>query len=446
MSSAKAIAKKIKAKGLLKLRFFCQMCNKSCRDANGFKCHQTTEGHLRQMALFRDNPEKYMNDFSREFEQAFLDTLRRIGRNLIKANKVYNEVIKDRAHVHMNATIWPTLSNFVAYLGKTGKAYVEQDDEDLLVRHIQRDQALLARQAAMRKKERAELDSEERQARRLRKQIAMAHALAKGDGTDLTNASASASSSASADEEKKVLKRTDPDAKLSFGLSLSSKNSVSSSRSSTGSGVAVAVAVRKSRFDTGSSGSDKSVHTSSAVVGTSVQSTRKRKADMSPLEELAAEIEAKKQAALRKKAKTEEHHTNAVSSTASSNLPAGVIEAPIDPKKEPWVTTGIIVRVMIKSREKSIYKKKGKVIELTSPFFAKVHMLKSGDTVMIDQTELETVIPKFGSPILVVAGMYKGTIATLESLQQDTFSVTIRQLDGSLVAGIPLEHVCKVSQ
>jgi hypothetical protein len=34
------IANRIKAKGLQKLRWYCQLCQKQCRDENGFKCHQ----------------------------------------------------------------------------------------------------------------------------------------------------------------------------------------------------------------------------------------------------------------------------------------------------------------------------------------------------------------------------------------------------------------------
>ena len=33
----KAIANRIKAKGMQKLRWYCQMCAKQCRDENGFK-------------------------------------------------------------------------------------------------------------------------------------------------------------------------------------------------------------------------------------------------------------------------------------------------------------------------------------------------------------------------------------------------------------------------
>ncbi len=34
------IGNRIKAKGLQKLRWYCQLCQKQCRDENGFKCHQ----------------------------------------------------------------------------------------------------------------------------------------------------------------------------------------------------------------------------------------------------------------------------------------------------------------------------------------------------------------------------------------------------------------------
>lgn len=56
----KAISNRIKAKGLQKLRWYCEMCQKQCRDENGFKCHQTSEGHLRQMRIFAENPEAVM--------------------------------------------------------------------------------------------------------------------------------------------------------------------------------------------------------------------------------------------------------------------------------------------------------------------------------------------------------------------------------------------------
>jgi hypothetical protein len=45
----KAISNRIKAKGLTKLRWYCQLCEKACRDENGYKCHMMSEAHLRQV-------------------------------------------------------------------------------------------------------------------------------------------------------------------------------------------------------------------------------------------------------------------------------------------------------------------------------------------------------------------------------------------------------------
>ena len=60
----KAIANKIKAKGLQKLRWYCQMCQKQCRDENGFKCHLKSESHLRQMSIFGENANKFVEGYS----------------------------------------------------------------------------------------------------------------------------------------------------------------------------------------------------------------------------------------------------------------------------------------------------------------------------------------------------------------------------------------------
>ena len=105
--SAKQISKRIKAKGLGRLKWYCQMCQKQCRDENGFKCHATSESHLRQMELFAQNPEHYLNELSNEFETGFLKLLsRRFNTTSVDANKVYNEYIQDKEHSHMNATKW----------------------------------------------------------------------------------------------------------------------------------------------------------------------------------------------------------------------------------------------------------------------------------------------------------------------------------------------------
>merc|ERR1712216_1059419 len=142
-----------------------------CRDENGFKCHLTSESHLRQMKIFAENAGDFLDSFSRDFEQAYLDTLRRRhGTKRMNANNVYQEVIQDKSHIHMNSTKWATLTDFVQYLGRTGKCMVEETERGWYVSFIERDPTLLARQEAHRRRVENERAEEEKMAKRMEKQ------------------------------------------------------------------------------------------------------------------------------------------------------------------------------------------------------------------------------------------------------------------------------------
>ncbi|KAJ2039254.1 hypothetical protein H4S04_008161 [Coemansia sp. S16] len=170
--TAKAAANRMKAKGLQRLRWYCQMCEKQCRDQNGFKCHCASEAHQRQMSIFAENPERYVEQFSQEFEQVFLSILsRRYGTKKVHANQVYQEIIADRQHLHMNATKWDTLSDFAMYLGREGKCRVEDSERGWLIEWIDNSPEALARKAAITKKERQEMDDEQREQMLLQEQI-----------------------------------------------------------------------------------------------------------------------------------------------------------------------------------------------------------------------------------------------------------------------------------
>lgn len=69
----KGYGKRWKLKGMQRLRWYCQLCNKQCKDANGFKCHKTSRAHLEMMksaaALIQDGEdEEFVDHFSQEFE------------------------------------------------------------------------------------------------------------------------------------------------------------------------------------------------------------------------------------------------------------------------------------------------------------------------------------------------------------------------------------------
>ena len=150
----KYLANKMKAKGLQKLRWYCQMCEKQCRDENGFKCHTTSESHQRQLLLFAESEEKFLDQFSQDFEDGYLYLLKRChGTKRVFANGIYQDYIHERDHIHMNSTKWLTLTEFVQHLGKSGKCVVDQTEKGWYVTWIDRDPETIARQEALEKKE-----------------------------------------------------------------------------------------------------------------------------------------------------------------------------------------------------------------------------------------------------------------------------------------------------
>ncbi|XP_059622459.1 DNA/RNA-binding protein KIN17 [Phlebotomus argentipes] len=172
VGTPKYLANKMKAKGLQKLRWYCQMCQKQCRDENGFKCHTMSESHQRQLLLFADNSRRYIDDFSREFAKGYTEILRRqFGTKRVAANKVYQEYITDKNHLHMNATKWLSLTGFVLWLGKTGQCVVDETEKGWYITYIDRDPETIARQEKMAKKQKMDKDDEERLQEFIEKQV-----------------------------------------------------------------------------------------------------------------------------------------------------------------------------------------------------------------------------------------------------------------------------------
>lgn len=173
VGTPKYIANKIKAKGLQKLRWYCQMCQKQCRDENGFKCHTSSESHQRQLLIFADNADKYIDEFSKEFQEGYCELLKRqFGTKRVNANRVYQDYISDRNHLHMNSTQWETLTEFVKWLGRQGICAVDETEKGWFVQYIDRDPETIALQEAIAKKEKMDKDDSEKMMEFLQKQIA----------------------------------------------------------------------------------------------------------------------------------------------------------------------------------------------------------------------------------------------------------------------------------
>uniref|UniRef100_A0A3Q1FC27 DNA/RNA-binding protein KIN17 n=1 Tax=Acanthochromis polyacanthus TaxID=80966 RepID=A0A3Q1FC27_9TELE len=158
--SPKAISNRIKSKGLQKLRWYCQMCQKQCRD----ECVYCRCWCFKLMCVCCLE--------SHQFKSDFLELLsRRFGTKRVHNNIVYNEYISHREHVHMNSTQWETLTDFTKWLGREGLCKVDETPKGWYIQYIDRDPETIRRQEEQARKKKQDLDDEERTAKFIEEQV-----------------------------------------------------------------------------------------------------------------------------------------------------------------------------------------------------------------------------------------------------------------------------------
>ncbi|KAL4857126.1 KIN17-like protein [Chlorella vulgaris] len=387
----KAIGNRIKAKGLQKLRWYCQMCQKQCRDENGFKCHLSSESHKRQMDIFGQNPARIVEGYSEEFERTFLEHLKQSHPfSRIAATVVYNEYINDKHHVHMNSTKWLTLTDFVKYLGREGKCKVDETPKGWFIALIHRDELEEIEGQKRAKRDRAEQIEEDRHNRMLREQIERAKKLARTEGEGEEGAAGAAAADPGASE----LRREQLNQPLGFQLA--------AGRSSAATAAAAAEQQQQRAKPALAFEDDGGGGGGSAVKG------RKSK-----VEELMEKDRAAK------------------SAQAASDAARAAQHAPQQPQRlDHWLAPGIVVKVLVKKLPE-YYKKKGVVLRVLDKYRGEIEMTDSGDVLQVDQKELETVVPQPGGAVLVVNGLYRGAKGSLVGIDTKRFQAEVKLRGGA---------------
>ncbi|KAK4148218.1 domain of Kin17 curved DNA-binding protein-domain-containing protein [Dichotomopilus funicola] len=198
----------MKQKGLTRLRWYCQICEKACRDENAFKMHCQSESHMRRALDAGQNFKGVQEEYSKEFLTEFMSLLKTAhGEKSIHANKFYQEVISRRDHIHLNSTKWHSLTDFVKYISREGIVRAEEKEDGIFIAWIDDSPEAMKRREAVRRKEMQDKGDEEREQMLLREQIKRAQkaAEAKGDGQG-------------EEEEARELKREEGEKiKLNFG-------------------------------------------------------------------------------------------------------------------------------------------------------------------------------------------------------------------------------------
>ena len=219
VGSTKYLNNKLKSKGLQRLRWYCQVCEKQNRDENGFKCHVQSESHVRKIqAIGAEGSQRVISDYSKDFQRDFIQLLRTSHNTKpVHINHFYQQYIADKQHVHMNATRWPSLTEFAKHLGREGICRVEDNDKGLHIAWIDSSPEALRRQEAIRKKERQDKGDEEREQRQIRAQIERAEMEAETKAREEDN------------DEGRQLRREDGEKiTLSFGSKADEKKTPSS--------------------------------------------------------------------------------------------------------------------------------------------------------------------------------------------------------------------------
>ncbi|XP_043473199.1 DNA/RNA-binding protein KIN17 [Leptopilina heterotoma] len=390
VGTPKYIANKIKAKGLQKLRWYCEMCQKQCRDENGFKCHTMSESHHRQLLLFADNANKYINQFSKDFSETFLELLKRqFGTKRVPANRVYQEYIADRGHVHMNATMWLTLTGFVKWLGRSGKCVVDETEKGWFITYVDRDPEAIASQEKQAKKEKMDRNEEERMMAFIEKQVVTGRQNLSDDTND----------------ELTPLIRTE-DEPLVLNMKLKPKL------------------------------------LPPTLIKNGILGKRKEPIELETITEIDNEMTSSK---LIKKEQTpsvkseSEQESSSSTSTNSRN----------EKLKKGWLRNGLVVKIMTKKVGDKYYKAKGVITEIVDQLFyvGKVKISSpenvEGHILKLDQEHLETVIPAIGREVMMLKGKNIGEIVIVKKVRIEDFCVDVELKTGTILKRVPYEEICK---
>jgi len=365
------------------------------------------------MRVFAENPNSVLDEFSSEFERGYLETLNQLhGTKRVKANKVYQEYIQDKHHIHMNATIWTTLTGFCMHLGKESKAIVDETEKGWFIQYIDRDPKVLARQAQNEQRQRFELDEEERRKREILAQVQAAEERKRGEnGDEEEDAEVDNTLNREHNDQKIAVTLGAPATSLSVGLKKRPRAVLGFAESDDEEEDAPQVkkndagAVHGNQESTTAPriGSEMGVGggiTSASLAGRVVTSAGRvvplgSNAGGGVLAQMMLEEE-------RRKAKQNNQHASQSQPQKTSSEAVSTSSKSLTVEKEPtkssrgsWLYKNIVVKVVNKEVARGrLYKLKGRVVRLLGRDYEEAEVDIEGEVYTLHYKDLETTLPK----------------------------------------------------
>lgn len=378
-----------------KLRWVCGLCNVWCKDENGFKCHLEHENHIRRSEISRKSkaPEFKMTPRDEAFAASFVQYIAQnyLNRKVL-LHDVYREMYPDdRFQRLMHDTCWGSLGTFINALSKAGECEAVKGPKGWVVRIDQ--EMLIAAES-------------EREERMERVEAGQGNPLEADEGEDL-------------DEPSCFLAQDDATAPV---VPESRSKRMQASWAST-----LNQPARKWRKDDG---------------GARRAAALAREAAAAPADKASTEAEAATSAA---------SASDANRGKVAFQLCAGKKARPPPAKVQQsrW-PPGLVVKVLCREVLGGQAFGLKAVTQATEDGFVQVRLLKpveGQDVVSVKEEQLETVLPKFGSRVMIldqdqgVKGVQEGI---LQSVETDSYSCTVLLGDSCTVSGLPYERVCKI--
>lgn len=350
----------------------------------------------------------------------------------MNANFVYQEVIQDKVHIHMNATKWATLTDFVQYLGKHGTCVVEETERGWYVTYVERDATMLSRQEAARK--RAEADRNEEKMAAERREVMRLEA-------------ARALDRAGCDVERKASEIGVREGGTKLKLKLGG----------VGEGKLGDTMVEKKRRkgNTGAKISllqeDDDEEDDANEAKPDNNDIMRRKLNDFPIKHQDGQHEKEHpklpKTGTEKQQQQQQNGAQKIAKRQKHDID-DTRGGRDDIRKDYWLHRNIIVRIISKSLAKGeYYKRKAIVVKVIDKYEAEVEVLESspkardgGDILRIDQEDLETVIPKeLGEKVRIVNGKYRGQKARVEKLDKHKYRAELRLVEDDKIVVVDYE-------
>ena len=165
---------------------------------------------------------------------------------------------------------------------------------------------------------------------------------------------------------------------------------------------------------------------------------------MSGKELEAAEALLKKIKANKNTAIISSDKNNQEASTSKIEEENGMIEE--DEDDFEWLLPSIHVKIKDKELDNGKFYNEKAVVKSVNGFVGEIELLKSNVKLNIDQSLLETVIPKLGGAVLVLQkGQNRGSTGILESIDAENYEgvITLKDSPGQKI-NVPYEMFSKI--